>query len=305
MTLEAHEQTWLDAFRNGSVVVSSGPEELLAWVQLGFGLLLDAGRIVRSVRIDPLREFVQIKDDGSPFVPLETKIEELLRERLKGFAPETQVVGEETGGSLPDTGYAVAIDPLDGTWSLVNRTATLAISLAVFRDRKPIVGLVLNPATGEIAYATHGGPARILQLSLCGEPDKAATLPVERARPDSILVNVHPGRTSGPLVTALYEAWTNQSIHMVRSPGGAPTLGLLEAAKGSFVYLNLWAKQPAMAFDLAAGALLVQGAGGEITDLDGAPIDVIQHAGPFVAAVDPRARSLVTAIALKVVRQTP
>ncbi len=305
MTLEAHEQTWLDAFRNGSVGVSSGPEELLAWVQLGFGLLLDAGRIVRSVRIDPLREFVQIKDDGSPFVPLETKIEELLRERLKGFAPETQVVGEETGGSLPDTGYAVAIDPLDGTWSLVNRTATLAISLAVFRDRKPIVGLVLNPATGEIAYATHGGPARILQLSLCGEPDKAATLPVERARPDSILVNVHPGRTSGPLVTALYEAWTNQSIHMVRSPGGAPTLGLLEAAQGSFVYLNLWAKQPAMAFDLAAGALLVQGAGGEITDLDGAPIDVIQHAGPFVAAVDPRARSLVTAIALKVVRQTP
>ncbi len=82
-------------------------------------------------------------------------------------------------------------------------------------------------------------------------------------------------------------------MRMVRSPGGSPAWALLEAAKGSFVYVNLWSKRPAEAFDLAAACLLVRGAGGEITDLDGTPIDLVSHAGPFVAAVDEDHRRIV------------
>ena len=45
---------------------------------------------------------------------------------------------------------------------------------------------------------------------------------------------------------------------------------------------------------LAAGVLLVQGAGGEVTDLSGTPIDPVGHEGPFIAAVDDAARGQVT-----------
>ena len=83
---------------------------------------------------------------------------------------------------------------------------------------------------------------------------------------------------------------------MVRSPGGSPACGLLEAAKGSFVYANLWSQKPASVYDLAAGVLLVREAGGDVVGLDGAPVDAIHHKGAFVAALVPEARERVVAL---------
>ncbi len=303
MKLEKLERSCIEAFRRGDTPdLSGGPNDTDAWVRFGLGVLLEAGRVVRSVRLGPLRDILEFKEDGSPTTSQETTIERLLRERLDVFAPETQVVGEETGGAFPSSGLAVAIDPVDGTWSLVSRTETVATSLAILRDGVAIVGMVLNPVTGELGYATRDGSTRLLQLSLFGDTDTGISLPVERARPDSILVNVHPGRQSGPLVQALYDEWAGGGLSMVRSPGGAPSWALLEAAKGSFVYVNLWSKRPAKAYDLAAGVLLLRSAGGEATDLNNKPIDPIQHAGPMVAANDAGARDRIVKIARRVVQ---
>ena len=86
-------------------------------------------------------------------------------------------------------------------------------------------------------------------------------------------------------------------VQMVRSPGGSPSWALLEAAKGKFVYVNLWSEPPTAPYDLAAGVLLVRGAGGEVTDFRGEPVDAMRHEGPFVAAVEQRARRTVLEIA--------
>ena len=73
---------------------------------------------------------------------------------------------------------------------------------------------------------------------------------------------------------------------MVRSPGGSPAWALLEASKGTYTYLNLWSDEPASIFDLAAGALLVRGAGGQVVSLAGEEIELDGHAGPFIAGTD-------------------
>ena len=122
-------------------------------------------------------------------------------------------------------------------------------------------------------------------------------MPLPGADSADALVNVHPSRAAAPLVASLYAAWQGDSLRMVRSPGGSPSWALLEAAKGNFVYVNLWTKRPAEAFDLAAGVLLVEGAGGRVTDLDGESIDPVRHAGPFVAGVDAASRQKVIEIA--------
>jgi myo-inositol-1(or 4)-monophosphatase len=197
----------------------------------------------------------------------------------------------------------VAIDPVDGTWAFLNGTETSATTLAVFRDGKPFLGMVSNPATGEIVYATREGGTRLLQLSLFGEEDQADALPRPRLDAGGLLVNVHPGRRSGPLVAALHRAWRNGELSMVRAPGGSPAWALAEAAKGSFAYVNLWSGRPVAAYDLVAGALLVRGAGGDVTGLDGAPIDMLHHVGPFAAAIDPRARDLLTSLARAAVEE--
>ena len=83
---------------------------------------------------------------------------------------------------------------------------------------------------------------------------------------------------------------------MVRSVGGSPSWALLEAAKGDFVYVNLWPAPAAQPWDLAAGVTLVRRAGGEVTDLEGNAIDELSHQGPFVAGTTEGARNRVIAV---------
>jgi myo-inositol-1(or 4)-monophosphatase len=283
------ERACFDGFRRGvEGPRGTGADEVDGWVAFGLRLLLDAGRIVRAARGTLGPGDVSLKDDGSAVTTIEPAIEQMLRDRLADFAPDAGVVGEESGGTLPASGVGVAIDPVDGTWAFVTGTETSATTLAVLRSREPFLGMVSNAATGEIAYATREGGTRLLQLSLLGEEDTADVLPRTRLDEGGLLVNVHPSRGSGPLLAALHDAWRNGDLSMVRAPGGSPAWALAEAAKGAFAYVNLWSKRPAAAYDLVAGTLLVRRAGGDVTDLDGAPIDMLRHAGPFVASIDSR-----------------
>jgi myo-inositol-1(or 4)-monophosphatase len=279
-----------------NVAPAQEQDDVEGWVAFGLQLLLDAGRTVRAARATANASGLSIKADGSPVTAIEPAIESRFRDRLAVFAPDARIAGEETGGTLPASGVGVAIDPVDGTWAFLAGTETSTTTLAVFRDREPFLGMISNPATGEIAYATLAGDTRLLQLSLFGEEDVAETLPRSHRDARGVLVNVHPSRGSGALVAALHAAWVRRDVGMVRAPGGSPAWALVEAAKGRFVYVNLWSKQPAAAYDLAAGVLAVRQAGGDVTDLEGRPIDMLRHAGPFVASVDPRARGMLQSL---------
>ena len=261
------------------------------WVSFGLSVALQAGRLLRShgPNVD-VRE-VDLKGDGSPVTELDHRVEDMVREALAAFHPETAIIGEEGGGELPADGLAVAIDPVDGTWAYVSGTGTAATTLAVFEDGVPFLGVVANPTTGEVAYAVGGEDVRLIQLAIFGEPDTTYQLPLGGADPSKILVNVQPSLKAQPAIRALYNAWDRRRIQYVRSPGGSPVWALLEVAKGRFSYINLWSDRPAQAYDLAAGVLLVRAAGGEVVGLDGEPIDSVRHAGPFVATMQPAARS--------------
>jgi fructose-1,6-bisphosphatase/inositol monophosphatase family enzyme len=110
------------------------------------------------------------------------------------------------------------------------------------------------------------------------------------------LVNLQPQRDAADAAGALFAAWRGGTVNMMKLTGGSPSWSLLEAAKGSFVYVNLWTTRPSDPFDLAAGVLLVREAGGEVTDLDGNPIDAAAHSGPFIAAIDERTRDKLASI---------
>lgn len=304
MMLNALEKTCIDAYRRREPETAKAEDESSRWVAFGLYMLLDAGRLVREKRMVASRQDILYKDDGSPATRLEADIESLLRNRLAKFEPRAVVVGEETGGALSSSGVEIAIDPVDGTWAFLSSTETYTTTLAVFRDGAPVLGMISNPTTGEIGYATAAGDSRLLQLSVFGESDGASSLPEYTDPAREILVNVHPSRSGVSVVTGLYDAWRKRGIRMVRSPGGSPSWALVEAARGAFVYLNMWSKRPAEPYELAPGVLLVRNAGGEVTDLEGKPIDTLSHAGPFVASVHDHARQLVAEIAQNVLRKS-
>ncbi len=288
------EKNCIDRFRKGEEFDDAGGES--SWVDFGLRLLLETGTIVRDMRLTATADAVSFKDDGSPWTEQERQVESLARDRLASFCPEASFVGEESGGELPAKGLALAMDPVDGTWSLVNHAETCTNTLAAFRDGNVFLGMIQNPVTGEVAYASEGNGARLIQLSLFGEPDRARDLPFERVRAESVLVNLQPQRDAADATEALFAAWRGGTVHMMKLTGGSPSWSLLEAAKGSFVYVNLWTTKPSDPFDLAAGALLVREAGGDVTDLDGVPIDAAAHSGPFIAARDVRTRDKLAGI---------
>jgi myo-inositol-1(or 4)-monophosphatase len=267
------------------------------WAGFGLSVLLEVGRMVRRRRLLPMKQLIDFKADGSPVTTLEHEIEILVNDRLTDFCSDAVFLGEERGGDIPAHGIAVALDPVDGTWSLINRTETCATSLAAFRDGRPFLGMVLNPVTGELAYTTKEIGTRLIQFSVFGENNVACSLPVDSVGPESVKVNLHPQRNVKALVSDLYDEWRKEGLDMVKLPGGSPSWAMLEAAKGNFVYVNLWSKRPTEPYDLAAGVMLVRGAGGDVTDLAGISIDALDHKGPFIAGINEEARNKVAAIA--------
>lgn len=293
--LNAVERKALNDFRERvSTTPRSGTDDV-EWAGFGLRCLLEASRVLRERSVG-FADRVELKGDGSPATRLEASVEEGVRARLSIFESAAAFVGEETGGELPTSGFAVAVDPVDGTWAFLAETPTWASTLTVFRDEQPFAGFIANPATGECAYALRGSKTRYLRISTFGEPDVAFVLPHRAPRKHTVLVSLHPSREAGGVQAALREAWDRGELNMVRSPGGSPAWGLFEAARGHFVYVNVWSAQPAEPFDLAAGVLLVRGAGGEVTDLNGAAIHPTRHAGPWVAGIDAEHRSHVAKI---------
>jgi fructose-1,6-bisphosphatase/inositol monophosphatase family enzyme len=295
------EQAALHAFRAGdSPLTSAAPPSVREdWLRFGIECLLEIGAWVRSMRFAPLAGAVVFKGDGSPTVPEEYAIEQYLRDRLQLIAPTASVRGEESGGSLSEGGISVAIDPVDGTWELVNRSSTHATSLAFFDRGQLFLGMIANAATGEIAYALAGQRSRLLQLSCFGEADSVVDLPLDRPANGPILVNLHPAGGAEGLSASLYEAWGQRKISMLKSMGGSPAWALLEATKGAFIYINLWAARAPEAFDLAGSVLLLRQAGGEAVGLNGEPIDELTHRGLFVAGIDQHAVSEIVQICRK------
>ena len=189
---------------------------------------------------------------------------------------------------------------MDGTWGFVSGIETYSTTLGIFKDMEPRVGLVANPRTGEIGYGMAEGTARLLQLGVFGEDDMGHDLPFPADEPTTPLVNLQPSRSGSHVLDALNDEWRQDRLRMVRSPGGSPAWALLEAARGRYTYVNMWSKRPAKPWDLAAGVILVRGAGGEVADLNGNPIDALVHSGPFVAGVDDAHRAKVIDIVRRV-----
>ena len=301
MSLTQLEESVLESLRQEKSPPQPTGDERSDWVSFGLSVALQAARLLRSNGPNVDVGEVDLKNDGSPVTELDREVEEMVRTALAAIHPNAAVMGEEGGGELPATGPAVAIDPVDGTWAYVSGTGTAATTLAVFDDGVPFLGVVSNPSTGEVAYGVGGGEARLIQLAVFGEADRAYRLPLGGADPSKVLVNIQPSLKAQPTINALFEAWDQRRIQYVRSPGGSPVWSLLEVAKGRFSYVNLWSDRPAEAYDLAAGVLLVRAAGGEVVGMDGEPIDSVRHAGPFVAAMQPASRSILLDIVRRVV----
>ncbi|HSQ29731.1 MAG TPA: inositol monophosphatase family protein [Gemmatimonadaceae bacterium] len=179
---------------------------------------------------------------------------------------DARLLGEEFSPSMTDrTGIVFIADPLDGTTNFLHGFPCYAVSIAALIDGELVAGAILNAANGELFTATAGGGAR-----LNGQPITVSSI----TEPTRSLIG-----TGFPFKDPHHIERYIQSLPALmretaglRRPGSA-ALDLADVACGRFEAFWELSLAP---WDIAAGILLVQEAGGAITDLSGKPCPVAQ-----------------------------
>lgn len=219
----------------------------------------DVVRLVAATEVMPryLKVAHQRKSDGSLFTAADLAAQAALVERLQALCP-VPVVAEEmsreeqTGHWLEGEQGLWCIDPIDGTSNFVNGVPYFAVSVALMRRGRPVLGVVHDPVAGETFYAAAGGGA-----FLNGEP-----LPIKGFVPQlrNAMAGADLKRVPRALATAIVERPPFGSLRSF----GAGTLEWCYVAAGRMdVYLHggqkLW--------DYAAGSLILAEAGGSMAGL--------------------------------------
>ncbi len=214
--------------------------------------------------------------DGTPTSRVDKVAEDAILVKLRALGNPYNVLSEEHEYIDNGREETLVIDPIDGTYNALHAMPNYSVVLAVGREglRGIHGGLVQEFTTGNVYYAEKGKGAWLNERRIRVSP----------WTPREDLFNIYLGRAAHPLALALA-----QRPRRVRNLGAA-SLDMAMVATGA-ADLYLMASEEASIrlriSDIAASALLVREAGGEVYDLEGNVLDM-----PF----DAKARSNVLAV---------
>ena len=214
--------------------------------------------------MDYFRQHVKVeyKGDVDLVTVADRKSEALILERIRERFPTHDVIGEE--GTRIETGseYKWYVDPLDGTTNFAHGYPVFCISLAVERRGHRIAGVIYDPTRDEMFVAELGAGARL----------NGAVIHVSStSRLEECVVGTgFPSHKRHKNPNIYFYHQLTLRTHGVRRAGSA-ALDLCNVASGRYdafweFNLNPW--------DTAAGVLIVQEAGGRVTDFSGGEFQI-------------------------------
>jgi len=219
---------------------------------------LEAGALLKNL----LGRINQITHKGEIDLVTEADLqsEKLILEALSRHFPEDVFLTEETGQHGAASPRVWPIDPLAGTVNFAHELPFFAVSIALQVQGQTMLGVVYSPCIQELFEATKGSGAFLNQ--------KLLTVSKTNKLIDSLLA------TGFPYTMHQNPGDAMQRFHnfTVRSQGirriGSAAMDLCYVAAGRFA--GYW-EQDLKPWDTAAGALLVEEAGGLVTDFNGNP----------------------------------
>lgn len=218
----------------------------------------EAGRLLRA-RVGTTID-IGLKGDINIVTDVDLASERLIREAIASHYPRHQVLGEEGGLADSSSDYRWVVDPLDGTTNFAHGFPIFAVSIALEYKSQTMLGVVYDPMRDELFAAERGAGATLNRRPI--HVSKTAELS------SSLLSTGFPYDIRTSSMNNL-DHWKNFAMNAqaLRRIGSA-ALDLCYVACGrfdGFWELNLGA------WDSAAGALIVEEAGGLVTDFSGQP----------------------------------
>ena len=191
--------------------------------------------------------------------------ERLIIDTIKEHFPDHTIISEEVGELIQTSDYQWLIDPIDGTVNFAHSIPICCVSIGLLYKNELILGIVYNPMMNEKFVAEKGKGA-----TLNGKP---------------ISVSKKSNFKKACLVTGFPYAWPDSYEHPIRvferfileglpiRRLGSAALDLCWVACGRFD--GVW-EYNLSSWDVAAGYLIVQEAGGTITNFEGQRYDVFE-----------------------------
>lgn len=219
-----------------------------------------AGEIVRNGFKEAFA--TSMKGSVDPVTDVDERAEKAIREVIANRAPGDLILGEEGGGSRWDSDRIWIVDPLDGTVNFVHGVPQFSVSIALWEEGKPRVGVVLDVMRSEefVAVIGQGATLNNSSVGVSGTQDLS----------DSLLVTGFPyDRRTHARAYLVVVADILESARGMRRLGSA-ALDLCWVACGRFDgYWEHGGKFGVKPWDIAAGMLIVTEAGGQVTDETG------------------------------------
>lgn len=183
---------------------------------------------------------------------LDVRSQELITTILLKHFPEHAILGEEGIAGNQESPYQWIVDPIDGTVNFFYGVPHFCISIALHHEGEAIAGVIYDPMRDELWEAEKGGVTR-----LNGTPCKVST----RTRLSDAVVSVGFAKSNATIKTGmpLFEKMIYQ-VRKCRLMGSA-ALDLAYVASGR---LDAYIESTVNLWDIAAGRLLVEAAGGKI-----------------------------------------
>lgn len=225
---------------------------------------LEAGRVHRQYfRKNP---DVQKKGPIDLVTAADVAAEAGFRRLIASRFPDHSVLGEEQAQGVSResaTRCRWIVDPLDGTTNFAHGLALFCVSIALEVDGRVELGVIYDPMADELFTAERGGGAR-----LNGDPVRVSS---RSALVDGLLCTGFPYsiRERPERQVEVFAAFLGRA-RAVRRLGSA-ALDLCYVACGRFD--GFWERQ-LHPWDMAAGALMVEEAGGRVSDYSNRPIDL-------------------------------
>lgn len=195
---------------------------------------------------------------------VDLKVQQFIQEKLSLIYPEVQFMGEEKPNEeINLDGKFWALDPVDGTTNLIHDYRQSAISLALFEKREIVFGVVYQPYTEELFFAEKGKGAYLNERSI--HVSEVETMPES-------LISIGTSPYYAELAEDNFKMFLNvfKGCQDIRRSGSA-AIDLAYVACGR---IDGYFEQRLKLWDFAAGMLLVEEAGGKITNYSGEKVTV-------------------------------
>ncbi len=220
--------------------------------------IFEAGDLIREHIGRVSDSWVDTKGPSDYVTEIDKRCEQLIMDAVRKNFPDHHIMSEETANDGMHPGYTWVIDPVDGTTNFIHGFPFVAVSIAVCKEKKPVLGYVLDPVRKELFSAKKGGGAWLNNSKL---------RKLQRVEPDVALIATgFPFRTKD-YIDAYLGAFKSVFLRVsgIRRAGAA-ALDLAYIAAGRVD--GFW-EAGLKAWDIAAGALLIREAGGTISDFWG------------------------------------